>query len=55
MRTRVGFIARFAENLAIDDDDRVGAQDKLAGLLEEHGLSLLPRQAFRASARALSG
>jgi hypothetical protein len=52
---RVSFIARFAENLAIDDDNRVGTQDKPVGLLEEYGVSLLPRQAFCASARALSG
>ena len=33
MRTGVGFIAGLAENLAINDDNRVGAQNQLAGLL----------------------
>ena len=50
---RVGFIAGFAENLAIDDDDRIRSQNKLAGLMAEYGAGLFPRQAFRASARAL--
>ena len=51
----VGFIARFAENLAINHDDRIGPKDKLAGLVKEDGASLLTSQAFRASARTLSG
>jgi hypothetical protein len=51
----VGFIARFAENLAINHDDGIGPKNKLAGVLEEDDASLLPCQAFRASARTLSG
>ena len=50
----IGFVARLAENLAIDHDDGVGAQNELAGLLTERSLGFLSRQAFRAVARALS-
>ena len=45
---RVCFIAGLAENLALDDNDRVRAQNELAGLQTEYGPRLLPRQTFRA-------
>ncbi len=54
MRSASSFVAGLAENLALDHDDSVRAQNKVAGMLTERGLHLLSRQALRAIAWALS-
>ena len=50
----VGFVAGFTENFAVDDDDRVGAKNRLAGMLSEACQCFFPRQALRASAGLLA-
>src|ERR1700719_3521926 len=50
----IGFVTGLAENLAIDDDDRVCSQNNPAELLTKYRLRFLPRQPFSAIARTLS-
>ena len=54
MRDASAWFAWFTENLAVDNHDRVCAQNQLAGLLAKRGLGLLSRQTFRVMARVLS-
>ena len=43
---RVRFVARFAENLPVDDYDRVRTQHEIVRAVVERSQRLLPRQAF---------
>ena len=47
----ISIVARFAENLAIDDNDGVRSQNRFVGLLTEDRQRFLTRQTFRAFTR----